>query len=199
MQCFSTPFLVFVLTFTGDACANFWRGIGCQYQCSEAPEAMLVRAQAASSWRTGVFEHVKQSTNIGRIPEAIKCSIGGFAFEDSSFRIVLIASSFIWGSKLFEFWTSLWTFVASIANGKLLFSSVPSSIHIFLFFWMVSSLLLLRISTITLLRLAFMSSTFLLLFLYCFWCKLSILSSKRLKILKSAETKILMNLIECTK
>ena len=47
---------------------------------------MLVRAQAASNCMLGWSSRFKLSTKIGRIPDWIKSSIGGFRSDDNNFR-----------------------------------------------------------------------------------------------------------------
>jgi hypothetical protein len=67
--------------------------------CSEVPEAMLVRAQAASNWSMALFE-LRNSTKRGTTPHSITRSIGGFFSLESSLRNLVVASS--WVSWSFE-------------------------------------------------------------------------------------------------
>ena len=73
--------------------------------CCEVPEAMFVRAHAASNWRDGLSEAFKHPTRTGRIPELIKASMGGFRSDDRSFRAAWTAASWVAGSELLAFST----------------------------------------------------------------------------------------------
>lgn len=51
---------------------------------SEVPEAMLVRAQAASNWMGGHSDNARKLTNLGIRPAAMMLSMGGcFSLERS--------------------------------------------------------------------------------------------------------------------
>lgn len=51
---------------------------------SEVPEAMLVRAQAASNWMGGHSDNARKLTNVGMSPAAMMLSMGGcFSLESS--------------------------------------------------------------------------------------------------------------------
>ena len=47
----------------------------------ELPDAMFVRAHAASNWRVMLFSHIKKSFKIGTTPVLITSSIGGLFSE----------------------------------------------------------------------------------------------------------------------
>lgn len=56
--------------------------------CFEVPEAMLVRAQAASNWMGGNSNTARKLTNFGMRPAAMMLSIGGcFSLERSFLQI----------------------------------------------------------------------------------------------------------------
>ena len=73
--------------------------------CCDVPEAMFVRAHAASNWREGLSEAFKHPTRTGKMPELIKASMGGFRSDDRSFRAAWTAASWVAGSELFAFST----------------------------------------------------------------------------------------------
>lgn len=55
---------------------------------SEVPEAMLVRAQAASNWMGGHSDNARNPTNLLMRPAAIMLSIGGcFSLERSLLHV----------------------------------------------------------------------------------------------------------------
>ena len=53
--------------------------------CNELPDAMLVRAQAASNWMGGHSERARKLTNLGMRPAVTMLSIGGCFSLDRSF------------------------------------------------------------------------------------------------------------------
>lgn len=53
--------------------------------CSEVPEAMLVRAQAASNCRQGWSDDFRNSTSLGMSPTSTISFRGGFLSRDSNF------------------------------------------------------------------------------------------------------------------
>lgn len=55
--------------------------------CSDVPEAMLVRAQAASNCMGGESDNARKLTNLGIRPAAIMLSIGGFFSLERSFLL----------------------------------------------------------------------------------------------------------------
>lgn len=55
--------------------------------CSEVPEAMLVRAQAASNWMGGQCESDRNLTNVVIRPASTIESIGGCFSLDSNFLL----------------------------------------------------------------------------------------------------------------
>ena len=73
--------------------------------CCEVPEAILVRAQAASNCKEGLSEAFKHPTRTGKIPELIRASMGGFRSDDSSFLAAWTAANWVAGSELLAFST----------------------------------------------------------------------------------------------
>ena len=53
----------------------------------QLPEAILVRAHAASNCKAVLSSYWRQATRIGRMPDAMKSSIGGFRSEDNNFLL----------------------------------------------------------------------------------------------------------------
>mmetsp|Transcript_5148 Transcript_5148/g.14164 ORF Transcript_5148/g.14164 Transcript_5148/m.14164 type:complete len:238 (-) Transcript_5148:218-931(-) len=67
--------------------------------CSDVPEAMLVRAHAASNWRAGLSGTCRSCTNRGTTPAPITSSMGGDLSIDRSLRNWVTAWSCSAGSS----------------------------------------------------------------------------------------------------
>ena len=72
---------------------------------SEVPEAMLVRAQAASNWRAGLSSLCKNSTKRGTTPASMTCWIGGFFSMERRRRNFVVQSVWMAGSSPMTPWT----------------------------------------------------------------------------------------------
>ena len=68
--------------------------------CCEVPEAILVKAQAASNCKEGLSLASRHLTRTGKIPELIRASIGGFRSEDNNFLAAWTATNWVAGSAL---------------------------------------------------------------------------------------------------
>mmetsp|Transcript_25248 Transcript_25248/g.71355 ORF Transcript_25248/g.71355 Transcript_25248/m.71355 type:complete len:235 (-) Transcript_25248:259-963(-) len=80
------------LTKTGIAFAEMTTWV-----CSLVPEAMLVRAQAASNWSLVFSSRLRNSTKRGTTPTAITSEMGGLRSMDRSLRKFLVCSSWTTG------------------------------------------------------------------------------------------------------
>ena len=73
--------------------------------CCDVPEAILVKAQAASNCKEGLSLASRHLTKTGKMPELIRASMGGFRSDDNNFLAAWTATSWVAGSALRAFST----------------------------------------------------------------------------------------------